>query len=559
MFSKRGNETACETSPSKKLARRLKDLALGHQLSFQEVRSLFQDASEAGCAGCKEMALPRSSEKNTARDFKRAARKGCQWPKCYYADVRFWNVKKQTIDTKPIPFLLPHEILAGFASHLPNKDKLFETAGLDYDGQAHLKHVLSETGLKKLCCMGLWGDGVPVNYDRTESFEAYCLSFPGFVGKNRNIRIPLTGVMKKHMVTRATVDDIFAVIAWSFQCCYLGSHPCKRHDGKEWLPSDAHRRRRNGVSLGAQSILMEVRGDWCFYKSVFSFPGWQEKGNCCWRCPAKLSDIKDASSSAVWRKHRYSHWDLLAILQQKNHVSTLFACPHLKCGCFRVDWLHCVDLGVAADFLGNLFRALLIHMPGNSMAERCQQLFREILAWYKAQKCVSRLDQLTLTMIQKQSSKPPKLRAKAAEARALIPFGLDAAERWLVEPTPVNQAIRVAAKSLAECYSHLAPEVYDPAKLRMACRTFCLQYSALEAYHNHTCYWKIKPKFHLFQEMCEMSRSCPSSSWTYRDEDFGGTVALYVKRRGGACSVNVSAQSLLDRFVAMHPVFFLLD
>ena len=150
MFSKRGNETACETSPQKKLARHLKDLALGHQQSYLEVKPLFHDALQAGCDGCKEMAPLSSSRKNTARDFKRRARKGCQWPRSYYADVRFWNVKKQIIDTKPIPFLLPHEILEAFVTHLPDKDKLFETAGLDYDGQAHLRRVSSETGLERL-------------------------------------------------------------------------------------------------------------------------------------------------------------------------------------------------------------------------------------------------------------------------------------------------------------------------------------------------------------------------------------------------------------------------
>ena len=272
---------------------------------------------------------------------------------------------------------------------------------------------------------------------------------------------------------------------------------------------------------------MEVRGDWSFFQSVFSFPGWRNKGGCCWKCPAQLADIADASSAAPWRQTRYSHWDVLQIMANKKGISPLFSCPFLTVSCFRIDWLHCCDLGVAADFVGNVLYAVSKEMPGGNSNERCKQMFREIVTWYKANGVQDRLQKLTVTMIQKSSTAPPKLRAKAAEARALVPFALYAAQRWLSADGPVHAAIRQAAAALVECYNHLTPEVYDPAELRVASRTFCLQYAALRQFHEGTCFWRIKPKFHLFQELCEMTRSCPSASWTYRDEDFGGSLVRF--------------------------------
>jgi len=316
-----------------------------------------------------------------------------------------------------------------------------------------------------------------------------------------------------------------------------------------------------GKSIGLRAFLFEFRGDWSFFKSVFSFPGWRENGGCCWRCPAQPEDIRKASSSAAWRRSRYDHFGLLAYLRgYRGHVSPLFAVPFLMAICFKIDWLHCCDLGVAADFLGNVLYAVLQRMPGSSIIQQCSALFLEILAWYKANNVQDRFQNITHLMIRKAANKPPKLRGKAAEIRGLVPFALYASEKWLDDGSLESQAITIAAQSLVVCYANLNPDEFQPARIREACRTFCLQYSALEQFHGEdSCLWRIKPKFHLFQEICEMSRNCPSGSWTYRDEDFGGTAARYVCSRGGPVAPHRAAQSLIDRFTATHCDIELLE
>ena len=78
----------------------------------------------------------------------------------------------------------------------------------------------------------------------------------------------------------------------------------------------------------------------------------------------------------------------------------------------------------------------------------------------------------------------------------------------------------------------------------------CVLYAAL-ARHDDTL-WRLKPKLHLFAELTQMSHSCPSLFWTYRDEDFGGFVAGLSRRLGGSNNTAATSFNLLSRFRAKH-------
>ena len=55
---------------------------------------------------------------------------------------------------------------------------LFGRDGLDDWSKAHLEQACAAAG-RNLVGLGLWGDGVPVNWDGTESVEVLSLNFPG--------------------------------------------------------------------------------------------------------------------------------------------------------------------------------------------------------------------------------------------------------------------------------------------------------------------------------------------------------------------------------------------
>jgi hypothetical protein len=157
------------------------------------------------------------------------------------------------------------------------------------------------------------------------------------------------------------------------------------------------------------------------------------------------------------------------------------------------------------------------------------------------------------------SSKPPLLRSKAAEARALIPYCLLLTRRFCSEQHPIENTIRQAAFHLNECYKNLSVEQFSADALKNHSRLFCSLYVALEAAVDDKTKWHVTPKLHLFQEMAEETSSCPSLTWTYRDEDMGGTLMQISRRRGGANNVGVTANNLLMKFMANNSMPFHLD
>ena len=55
--------------------------------------------------------------------------------------------------------------------------------------------------------------------------------------------------------------------------------------------------------------------------------------------------------------------------------------------------------------------------------------------------------------------------------------------------------------------------------------------------------------------MCEMHIGTrPSLYWTYRDEDFGGTLARMARRRGGRSTARSTGESVLSRFAGKADV-----
>ena len=147
--------------------------------------------------------------------------------------------------------------------------------------------------------------------------------------------------------------------------------------------------------------------------------------------------LHEVDSQVFWMRpeHRLSHEQVLQdILDKGFSISPIFSIPFCCTKLFKIDWLHAVDLGVAADFSGSLFTLCLKELPGRNQADQCKALRELMQEFYREHKCTSRLDQLTPTMLKKKKAKFPKLRAKAGEARELVPFAKLIAHRLLETP-----------------------------------------------------------------------------------------------------------------------------
>lgn len=548
MFNKRGRPSQEEDEPPlRRLRRNIGDLFLSNQVSATRAQSLFNDAALDNAA-CREM-VPKGSAnpKGRHRDIINRLLKGCQWPPLYMATIPIFNKKTLQKQYVQLAFLLPHEICHKFCM-VTDGHVLFETVGMSQAARGHLRKMCAVHGCRGLG-VSLWMDGTPCNYDRTQSLESVTMGFPGLKKPNDTMRVPLTVITKHYCIKYETVDAILSVVQWSLECLAAGIFPTKRHTGDEFAAEDKFRRTQAGKPLGCHGFLCEVKADWALLTEVFRFPAWNLGVGCCWRCSVTPLTMREFGSQAAWRSSKTTHWELMQSIRDRGlSVSPLFSSPGVVSDIFAIDWLHCTDLGVTCDFLGNLFW----HITGGRPAQ-VAQLYKDICEFYKVARSPSRLDGLTVLMLRKKASKSPKLRAKAAEARCLVPFAAQLAAQKLGDPTDsVQVTIKSAADHLAKCYECLHQDLFEPEKMKYHSIQFLLLYKALEDQFGPKL-WKIKPKFHLFAESCT-SGSNPSASWVYRDEDFGGTLANYSRRRGGRHTVLNVSQVVLNRFRAQNDV-----
>ncbi len=111
-----------------------------------------------------------------------------------------------------------------------------------------------------------------------------------------------------------------------------------------------------------------------------------------------------------------------------------------------------------------------------------------------------------------------------------------------------------AADELHACYSCLShAQIFAKDRLRAHAQKFVTLSVALES-RAAPPLWRIKPKLHLWQHLCELADSLPAESWAYRDEDFGGLLARLSRGAGGARSPQAAGKRVLLKFVIQNAV-----
>lgn len=217
---------------------------------------------------------------------------------------------------------------------------------------------------------------------------------------------------------------------------------------------------------------------------------------------------------------------------------------------FKVDWLHCADQGVAADFLGNLFEYVVRNLlPGSNQDLRCDRLRELIMKFYDENNVQDKLKEFAMKSFQGTTTLPPKLKGNAASVRALVPFGLSLAKEYLSDDEPIEQAIKCAAKHLFNCYECLreSSSAFSHTALYEHSKCFALQYWALYQTFGSKVSWRPRPKMHMFLELCA-SETEPQKFWNYRDEDFGGTIARQCRMNGRWNNLRFWAKHAHDMF-----------
>ena len=189
-------------------------------------------------------------------------------------------------------------------------------------------------------------------------------------------------------------------------------------------------------------------------------------------------------------------------------------------------------------------------MTGTNKKLRIKDMWQRIQLGYAKHPTESKLDHLTEKMLSKDKPSA-KLKAHAAETRALIPIINDLVHSVLdgADPMSIDATVIHASHELGQCYACLSadyPHATREQDLATHCRKFCSLWVALE---DNSDRFRVKPNMHLFQELCEFEiPGSPARTWTYRDEDFGGSMAQLGKRRGGCKKAGTIGTQILNKF-----------
>ena len=222
-----------------------------------------------------------------------------------------------------------------------------------------------------------------------------------------------------------------------------------------------------------------------------------------------------------------------------------------------IDVLHALDLGVTQDLIGNvLWEWVTQFAPGRNLSEKVKSVALKLKEHYKVFHTPCRIDALSQEMI-RQDGKSPKLRAKGAETKGVLPFALELAIAMkTARPTAHFDTVASCASCLMDFYILLDSDEWNHDAAAEACRRFCVLFHALsrEAAARDPRHWKMKPKMHLFQELAEFQTAelgHPARYWTYQDESSVGVVAKMAMSRGGARSAASAAKATLLRSLAL--------
>ena len=387
---KRVREPAlAEADAVERMQGRLQDMLAENMIPAVRVRELVNDLADVA-PEAPRVTRRRGSAQNAARDLTRAFLRGGRWPEPYVCTVRCHNVRADAEETTKIAFALPHEYLHCLHEH-GDPTLLYDSSACDPLTKEHLERCQVHVGAP-LVALGLWGDGIPIQWERAESIEHIALNFPGVSGPHSRLRLPLVTLADKH-ISEHTWMDISEILAWSLRHCVLGTWPVARHDGTPWTAED--RKERRGYPgrhvpriVVARGTLCEVRMDWKYYVGTFGFPAHNLLAGNCWRCSHTPAQVMRFGSPRIASIARCTCCNALLAAHVANiarctccnallaaHVANIARCTccnALQCACcipLAVRMLHSTCSAHVA-FHGSACNALQAFMHAGRQAGR---------------------------------------------------------------------------------------------------------------------------------------------------------------------------------------------
>ena len=525
-------------------------------ISSKVVQELAQGATVQGCTGAEKIAAVGTSGNNPQNMF-RDLRTTFGWP--LDAPELSWFRIPTKRGVEAHPFLLPHlTFMKHYERGVHWQSSMVGPEGscLEFwENMQHTHYVKKHPSMRP----NDWATTVPIGIHGdagafTKHDSVYAFSWNSLLGEAGTFRKRfLFTVMRKADMTSGTLDAIFKLMVWSFDCMLTGELPALNYHGQ---------RNDGGGTLlanGFRAALFQIRGDWAFLKEAMQFPAWNNAEKRCWLCKASNTIRRltwtDCTSTAGWRDTMYTHESfLLDRIASGLGLPVLLSGVGVRVECVTIDILHVMDQGVTSHIVGNILWILAIGrglLGGRTHADRIKKLAAHLKQWYKETRCKSQIQgKLTIERL-RTSAAWPKLKAKAAATRHLAEYILALMVQYSDESLHDQRALALC-RVLVDFYKLMETEsMFLRPEARSAIAVLGLRISVLysglasAAADSLERFWKMSPKIHMLIHVClnassrEIGHINPRYFWTYQDEDLVGLLCE-VAQSVHVCTLAVS-------------------
>ena len=165
-------------------------LFLNSKLAGQDAEQLQNEIADCGVTGFKRKRTSGENKTNpkAARNMLRKCLKHSQWPPISVAEIRTYHPKMQMEILQDMAFILPHELLFALGD-FNSVDKLTTLDGAATSVKNHCQ-AAAELLQCPVAAMGLWCDGTPFNWERTQKLGTFADQFPRFIWVEQNLEVP---------------------------------------------------------------------------------------------------------------------------------------------------------------------------------------------------------------------------------------------------------------------------------------------------------------------------------------------------------------------------------
>ena len=357
--------------------------------------------------------------------------------------------------------------------------------------------------------------------------------------------LPVSSTVLKD-VDRRSLNELFAVIRWSFTALASGVWPDRDYRGEAWVrDEDAHRRDKAHSPLadGYVGFFYEAVGDWEWLAQSFGLDVWQKYYLCrciCHKCFASIDGPDSYRSldfdAPIWLAERVRTLaDLLAAVDPPSELVLLDGFD--LCDSLLWDWMHCSPLGVQHKAAGACLVEMCVEERWGRFAGAwrirtgiaLKRAYTEFVGWARANGLQHSHQQFTAAScsVGDIAADVPHLKGKAHNLMVVTKWLASILRQDTATPRRRNQGRVMWALALLDTVFSTAGMWLDDGEVAQVEAATGVLFPAWRFIYEfwEGEYWPILPKHHAMMHIlkdCIASRRNPASYWAFAGEHLMG-------------------------------------